>query len=196
MKNRKLAYHQFNVFRTMLLSTLLPCLLAALSLAFVFLPMISNSAKKNDEAYEQVLLYSAATQMEDLVASFDNALAVVENNNWIHQMHLDLLAGSETNYSTKKTIASELSMACIRSDYKQFSFKFHGDDTLYTNTGIFPNHDEYLLEDLSLQFYPSALDVPQISTIVYDGVDYLLYQAPFRVIPGGQFRGQINILIP
>ena len=197
MKKRNAIFSRFNVFVTMLLSSVIPCVLATVFLAVIFLPLMNRSAKENDRAYEENLLYAAAGQFSDLFTSFDNAVAVVETNDWIFPLFLDALVDKSPQSSTKNIIQKELSMTCIRSSYQQFSFMYYGDSTLYSDSGVYNDQARVLelSDELDYHFYHTEAITPAVSTIVYDDTAYLLYQAPFRVITAGNYRGEVNILV-
>ena len=193
-------YNRFNVFGTLLLSTLLPCFLATLFLAVVFVPMMTTTASGNDSAYEQNLLYSAASQFEDLCETVDETVAVVEHNTWIRTLYVDVVNGKSASSTLKESIAAELNQACIRGEVKSLSFRFYNDMVLYNNRGVVENpersresSDQYS-HYLHYYFFASQEQEQIYSTINFDGVDYLLYQTPFRDIDGGRYKGEINIL--
>ena len=193
---KRFSRQRINTFWTILLSAALPCLLSTIVLALVFFPVINRSAKENDAAYEQNLLHAAANQLEMTVMSLEDSVAVVESNNWIHPLHLDLLANKQPNYSVRNTIMKELASACTRNSYRYYSFMLNGDNTLYSSTGVYSNYSDYhQYQDLQSQFFPSQTTEPAISTLIYDGNEHLLFQAPFRVVPEGQYRGQVNIIM-
>lgn len=198
MERIKTLYNRLNVFGALLVSTLLPCFLATLLLAAVFLPMMNRTARSSDSAYARVLLDAGANQFERIGESIAEATAVVEYSTWIHPLYLDMLEGTRPDYTVKKTITDALNQACSRGEFKSFSFRFYDDGALYNNRTVVDDAAFYERSQFDyIQYHFFALQTPEptVSTITYDGIEYLLYQAPFRDIPGGRYKGEINILI-
>ena len=102
MERIKTLYNRLNVFGALLVSTLLPCFLATLLLAAVFLPMMNRTARSSDSAYARVLLDAGANQFERIGESIAEATAVVEYSTWIHPLYLDMLEGTRPDYTVKK----------------------------------------------------------------------------------------------
>lgn len=197
MKKQVFMHRRTNVYLTVMLSSLLPCVLATLLLAMVFFPLMSQSAKKNDEAYEDNLLYATAGKFSDLFTSFDNAVAVVENSNWIHPIFLDAIIEKDIDSALRKTVQKELTVTCARNSFQQFSFMFYDMPTLYADSGVKYNQQTYLESEdiLDNNFFHSDSLEPTVSTLSYKGEEYLLYQSPFRVVSAGSYRGEVNILV-
>lgn len=197
MKEKRSLYNYLNVFETMLLSTLLPCFLATLLLAMVFLPMMNRAAEDNDNARAQVVLDALSNQFEDLHENIGEITDVIEHSSWIHPLYLDMLNGKVPGASTKKVIARDLNMACNRAGAKSASFKFYDSPVLYNNRGVVSDQELYLnlfKDNIQYLFYTSDTQTSSFSTTYFDGVHYLLYQSPFRDIDGGRNKGEINIL--
>lgn len=194
---KRFSSKRFNVFKTILISSILPCFLATIIMGFVFLPMISHSSQANDEAYGESLLYVTASRFDELFLSFDSAVSTVENNSWIHSLFLDSLTGKRPEYDIQTDIQKELFAACLRGNHYLVSFMLYKDDVLYTSKGVYINQPFYEQQysDLTYRFFASGTKQPSVSTIVHDEELYLLYQAPFRVIPEGNYQGEVNIFV-
>jgi len=197
LKTKVSRSQQQSVFKSLLVSMLVPCLLATLLLGLVFVPMMHGSAKRNDEANARVILDSVANRMDSLVESFDAAQAVVEVNDWIQSIFLNQLVGKDAGASYREAIPRELGNFCIRNGYKHFSFMLDGNSALYTNKGVFSNGSAMLetYGTLEYEFFYTNSQQPVLSTLIRDTGEYLLYQTRFRVNQSGQYRGVINILI-
>ena len=198
MKKRKhFLYNRFNVFGTLLLSTLLPCFLATLFLGIVFLPMMNKTASNNDEAHTQVILDAVANRFDDVYEDAGELTAAVEQSSWIHSTYLGMLNDKMPESAVRVEITNDLNKACVRTGAKSLSFKFYDSPVLYNNRGVVDDLDRYrdtYRNNIQYLFYPSQTQEETFSTTTFDGVEYLLYQCPFRDIQGGRYKGEINIL--
>jgi len=197
MNRKRSLIRQSNVFKTILISSLLPCFLATVILAVVFLPMISRASRDNDESYGKNLLYVTSSCFEELFDSFAGAVSIIENNNWIHPLFLDSLIDKAPGYDRQEDVRKELLAASLRGNYYLFSFRFYEDDGLYTSNGVYLNQPFYEQKypELEYRFFTSGTKQPVVSSIAHEEGDFLLYQAPFRVISTGQYRGEVNIFV-
>ena len=197
MKLKKSIYNRFNVFGTLLLSTLLPCFLATLFLGIIFLPMMNRTASNNDDARAQVILDTITSRFEALYESTEELTAAVENSSWIHSTYLDMLNNKMPASAVRVEITNALNKACVRTGAKSLSFKFYDSPVLYNNRGVvddFARYQKAYANNIQYLFYSSHAQEDNFSTITFDGVEYLLYQCPFRDIQGGRYKGEINIL--
>ena len=195
-KNR--FYHRFNVFATMLVSTVLPCFLATLFFGMVFLPMMNRTASNNDKARAQVLMDTVSSQFADLYESVNDMTNVVQHSSWIHSLYLHSLNTDVLpDPAVRIEITRDMNMACVRNEAKSLSFKFYDSPVLYNNRGVVSEQERYeetYRNTLQYSFYSANMQQEAFSTIIFDGVEYLLYQCPFRDIEGGRYKGEINIL--
>lgn len=195
----KFPYKRVTVFRGLLFSTLLPCFFATLLLAVVFLPMLLSTAEKTDEAYEEFLLVNTAGQINAVCEIVDMVTAQIEDSEWIYPLFFDFISGGKIAHTTKTEITLDLAEVVAKYDVLfSAAFRFYGDDyTLYTDMGVFENisyFQEQFPEKSQYFFYPAETQTPTFSEIEFNGQQYLLYQAPFRDIPQGRYKGEINLL--
>lgn len=188
---------RFNFFKTLLLSTLLPCFLATILLGLVFLPMMRRTAAGNDEAGAKLLLDTLTGQFERLYENAGEMTATVEDSSWIHALYLDMLAGKMPETPTRVKVTNDLNKVCVRMGAKSLSFKFYDSSVLYNNRGAVDDQERYreiYRDNIQYLFFENSTERERFSTVTFGGAEYLLYQCPFRDIPGGRFKGEINIL--
>lgn len=188
-----------NFFKTLLLSTLLPCFLATLFLGVVFFPMMRRTAAENDEAGAQLFLDTLTSQFERLYENAGEMKATVEDSSWIHALYLDMLAGKMPETMTRVKVTNDLNKVCVRMVAKSISFKFYDSSVLYNNRGAVDNQERYseiYRDNIQYLFFNNSTEEEHFSTVTFGGAEYLLYQCPFRDVPGGRFKGEINILFP
>lgn len=194
-------YHkmQRGFFQTMLVSSLLSCLFAALFLAFLYLPILLHSAKANDESYGQNLLEAVDNSFNQLETSIQFFDTTVTFSTWMRPLYLDYINGRSSNPELITDLISELSVVTTRfSALKSASFRFYGDDTVYTNGGMARDisfFEEHYPDEPLYYFAFSADEKEMFSTVTIGNVEYLHYAAPFRDIPEGRYKGNINLLI-
>lgn len=187
-----------SVFWVLLVSNLVPGVASALILALVFLPMISRTARSTDAAYEQTMLFSAENQF---AAVYDAATYItqrIENNDWIHPLYYDLLAGREITHRTRAQIIADLQLFLAQqNDTSAVTFWFYDDpNTVYSNRGIFTNlefYQAYFPNKLQYFYWPSENGKAGFQTVEFAGESYLLYKTPFRDIAGGRYKGDVNL---
>lgn len=190
---------RFSFFKTLLLSTLLPCFLATLLLGLVFLPMMRRTATENDEAGAKLLLDTAAGQFERLHENAREMTAAVEDSSWIHVLYLDMLGGKMPDTPTRVRVTNDLNKVCVRMGAKSLSFKFYNSSVLYNNRGAVDDQERYrkiYRDNIQYLFFNNSAQQECFSSVTFNGDEYLLYQCPFRDTPGGRFKGEINILFP
>lgn len=195
---KKLENLQKNIssFWILLVSNLIPGICSAMILALIFLPAMSKTARKTDDAYEQTMLYSCASQMESLCSTISEITIQLENSTWIHPLYYNILNDVAAASSMKAEIRANLELSIARNPGTEaISFSFYNDpDTLYTDEGVFNNLDYYrenFPDKLQYRFFPSS-GKPAFQTITFAEKRYLLYQAPFRDISGGRYKGDLN----
>lgn len=186
-------------FQTMLISSLLSCLFAALFLACLYFPILLNSAKKNDEAYGQNLLEAVDNRFKELETAIQFFDSTVTYNSWMRPIYLDYINGRSSSPGLVTNMTNELVVVATRfSAFKCASFRFYGDDTLYSNVGIareFSYFEKNYPDDPMYYFAFSTSDAETFSVVTLGKVEYLHYAAPFRDYPEGRYKGDINLLI-
>ena len=187
-----------SVFWALLISNLLPGIISAVILALIFLPMMSKTARKTDDAYEQTMLYSAQTQFEVVQEAAEYVTQQIENSDWLHPLYYDLLANRDITNSVRVQIMTDLQLFIAQNNYlAAISFQFYDlPDTLFTDKGSFSNLDFYkenYPDKLQYYFWPCQDGVAQFQTIEFEGTTYLLYQTPIRDIPDGRYKGELNL---
>ncbi len=186
-------------FTRLLISTVLPCLLATVLLALIFLPLMRKTADTSDEARAKVALDAAAAQFAGLYDTAAEMTDVVQYNGWIHSLYLDMLNGKGADGETRAQIIRSLNMACVGGGAKSFSFKFYDSPVLYNNRSIVDDLERYreiYRDDIQYFFTSTTAQTVSFSTVVFENTPYILYQAPFRDIEGGRYKGEVNILFP
>jgi len=198
-KNRRV-YQKLNMFYTLLLSTILPCVLATVLLALVLLPMMKNVTGATDEAYGEVLLSSAGARMERTLDMIKDREQQFLNAEWLKKLYLDQLVKLPLDLDTKEDIVRELAwMVAAEPELYSVSFMLYEDpDTLYSSTGVF--EDISFLQKISpdsvhYRFYAVDDSEAGFETIEFNGKSYLLYHTPFSVVSGGRSKGVLNMLL-
>lgn len=190
---------QRGFFQTMLVSSLLSCLFAAIFLMCIYFPILLNSAKSNDDYYGRNLLESVDNSFSELESSIKFFDATVTYSTWMRPLYLNYINGRDDDPTLVRDLTSELVVVASRfAALRSASFRFYGDDTVYTNAGVakdivffeenYPNEPVYY-------FAFSTNENETFSTVTIDNVEYLHYAAPFRDIPEGRYKGDINLLI-
>jgi len=198
MERREPVNQRYNVFRTMLLSAVLPCLFATIFWAMFFLPMINRTAENNDRAYEQVMLESAAAQLDNLTDMVDSAVHVLEHNTWVRPLYIDHINEREPAPTEKEDIIGELSVTVGRHPgMVQYSFRFFEyANVVYTSKGVVSDlalFRESHPDSLQYSFVPCNDNAAGFTTACVGETNYLVYRTPFRDIEGGRQKGEINL---
>ena len=188
-----------SAFWALLITNLIPGICSAVLLAVIFMPNMKTTARHNDDAYEQVMLYASASQMENLCDSTVQALQQMENSDWIHSLYYDMLGGEiQRNVAFADVVANLEIIVVQQSGLEGISFRFYDQpDYLYTDKGVFSDlayFQENFPEKREYYFYPLESAEGTFRTLDFNGKTYILYQTPFRDIDGGRYKGEVNLL--
>lgn len=200
MKKTRRIYQKLNMFFTLLLSTILPCVLATLLLALVLLPMMRSIARTTDDAYAEVIFSSAEARMAailDMIKDQENRLL---NAEWLKDLYFDHLMGKTVSFERKEDVLSTLGpMVAANSELYSVSFVlYESPNTMYSSSGVFEDItflQETAPETFYYHFYALESREAGFETIAFKGKTYLLYHTPFSAIPNGQPKGVLNILL-
>jgi len=200
MNKKKRIYHRLNMFYTLLLSTILPCVLATVLLGLVRLPMVKSVAESTDRAYGEVLRSSVGARMDRVLDMIGDQERQLLSYDGLTDLYFAHLMNKPVSFENKEETISLLGhMVASNPELYSVSFVlFESPDTLYSCAGVFedlPFMQELSPNTLYYQFY--ALDDSEagLETIEFGGTTYLLYHAPFAVHSGGQPKGVLNMLL-
>ena len=187
-----------SVFWMLLASNLIPGIASAVILAVIFLPMMVKTSRSTDDAYEQTMLYSVQTQMEAVQEAADYMTKQIENSEWLHPLYYDLLVNREITHTTNVQIMTDLQLLIAQNNnVAAISFQFYDDpDAIFTDKGRFTNLEFYrenYPDKLQYFFWPCQDSTAQFQTVVFYGETYLLYKTPIRDVPGGRYKGELNL---
>lgn len=196
----RLPYRYGRAFKRLLLINLILCFCSVLILSSIFLSMLFHTADENDAAREENILSASAACVGALDAYAQNVVLRIENSDWLYDLFIDhVITGLPLTNRTKSDISNQLSVLCRqRADVAAVSFQFYRQPVeLYTSSGIF--EDAAALRDLfpdalTYQFFPLEGAPAGLAGVQFDGVDYLLYRAAFRDVPGGSDKGEVNVV--
>lgn len=200
MKKRTRMYQRMNMFYTLLLSTILPCVLATVMLALVFVPMMKSVSESTDEAYGEVLLSAVGSRMEsvlDIVEDQKHNFLKVE---WLHRLYIYHLIGMPLDFEMKEDVISFLSrIVADNPEVYSVAFQFYDDPaTIYSSSGIFMDISflqEIAPDSVYYRFFEANATEAGYKTVEHGGNTYLLYFMPFPHTPGGRDKGVLNILL-
>jgi AraC-like DNA-binding protein len=199
MRKMKRIGNKVSVFWRFLFTNLLLSACSVTILALVFTLLIINTAKENDLSYEQNMVYSASTYFGKLEGYAADVIKMAENSAWLHEIYIDhVLNDNDLSIATKETVVSDLSvMVAQRSTLLSASLQFYGESTLYTSGGVFenPSHLQQINPaNIQYTFFALGNAAPGFSAGKYNGNTYLVYRDCFRDVPGGRYKGEINIV--
>ena len=200
MKRKTRVFRRLNMFYTLLLSTILPCVLATLLLGLVFVPMMHGVTSTTDEAYEDVILSAACAQMESVLEMLEDIRRDFQNTKWLHDLYFVHLMGNKLTFETKEDIILDLGrMVAENPELYSVAFQFYDDPTtIYSSAGIFEDINvlqEFSPDSVYYQFFEADADQAGFKTIEYGGKNYLLWYTPFSHISGGRMKGVVNVLL-
>ena len=163
----------------------------------ILVPLISRTARQNDEAYEENLLYTVTQRLDTLQEEAGDLVDKLENTEWIHDLFIEHhLQGMVIKGKMKTDIIRELSLWVAQdSNIQQISFQFHNaGDELYSSNGVYSNlwfYHSFAEENVQYRFFYGSNG---FSTVSFAGQEYLLYYMPFTDIVGGSNKGAMNVL--
>lgn len=200
MKKARKVYQKLNMFYTLLLTTVLPCILATLLLAGALIPMMRGVASATDKAYGEVVLTSTASRVETLMRMVENQKRKILNASWLNELYFDHFMGEPLDYRMKNDILLDLGrMVAENPEIYLISFQFYDDpETIYSSSGVFadlPFLRNISPDNIYYRFYHADATEAGYSTIEFNGKLYMLYYSPFSNNAGGRDKGVINILL-
>lgn len=199
MRKRMKMGNKVSVFWRFLFTNLLLSVCSVTILALVFTMLIINTAKENDLAYEQNLVYTTGVYFDKLDGYAQDVIKMAENGTWLHKIYIDHVLNKDSlSIAMKETVVSDLSvMVAQRSTLLSASLQFYDENTLYTSGGVFEN-PEYLRQinpaNIQYTFFPLGNAAPGFSAEEYNQNSYLVYRDCFRDVPGGRYKGEINLI--
>lgn len=198
MNNIKNKLKNRNVFSTITVSALIPCLFATLIWAVTILPAGKEVARKYDEASVQLITENVSNQWHIFTNTIRSSEYFLQHTSWVRPLYVDLINGKESSNLDKQNAVSELSLMANHSfGMELFSFNFYErENYLYTSKGVITdiaegNKSQY--DSLKKHFVPSRNQKGTYSVLTFGENRYLVYSAPFRDIEGGRPKGDLNL---
>lgn len=198
---------RISVFWSLFIANMLPCICSAAILFVIFIPTMNEAARKNDDAYEQNMLYVVKSYIDSMENEVRNSISTVENtymdneqSTWLHYVYIDhILEGHPLAYSTKNAITKALAVLTARSSpLCAVSLQFLGHpDEIYSDSGVYTNlafYQEAAPQELKYRFFPIGDGKAGFSSITFQDTEYLIYRAPLYDVSGGRAKGEINFI--
>lgn len=199
MKNIFKLKSKGRIYREMIIASFIPGICSVLILSAVFLPLLTGTARKNDSAYENNILYSVEVFFEMLNTSAEDVKNQVEKSEWLHDVYINqIINGASLNYDVKRAVLSDLTLLTAKSKFmKGISIQYYENkEIVFTNKGVFDNlkyYQENFPEKIYYFFFPSQTDTGFFA-VDFNGEGYLVYSVPITDIEGGKQKGEINIV--